>query len=359
MIDNLKLSAYDYNLPEELIAQYPSEKRDHSRLMVLNRETGLIENKFFYEIVEYLRKDDILVINNSKVIPARFYGKKKTGGRVEFLLSKKIEEGCKKDNYGNLYDKWEAIIYPARKIKQGMILNIKEKLYIEVDQFLGDGRFIIYLPSLNGNFYSILEEIGTPPLPPYVKRYKHPDRMDKIRYQTIYAKNPGSVAAPTAGFHFTEELISKIKSIGVSIVPITLHVGIGTFQPVRNEDITLHKIHSEYFEIDKEVANILEEGKKNRKRIIAVGTTSVRVLESAFDEDGKNIKLSGECSLFIYPGYKFKMVNGMITNFHLPKTTLLMLVSALAGRETILKAYQKAIELRYRFYSFGDAMLIL
>ena len=340
----MKVSDYWYDLPEELIAQTPIEKRDESRLMVLNRDKQSIENKTFKDIIELIDEGDCIVINDTKVIPARLYGKKETGANVEFLLLKRIEG-----------DVWESIVRPGNKLKVGAKVIFGDGiLEAEVLDLLPGGTRKVKF-KYEGIFNEILDKIGLMPLPPYI----HESLKDRDRYQTVYAKYEGSAAAPTAGLHFTPELLEKIKEKGIKIAKVTLHVGIGTFRPVKVENIEEHEMHSEHYYIKKEDVEIINETKKNGKKVISVGTTSCRVLETVADENGMLKPQEGDTQIFIYPGYKFKCIDGLITNFHLPESTLLMLVSALAGREYILKAYKEAVEQRYRFFSFGDAMFIM
>ena len=339
----MNLTEFYYDLPEELIAQVPIQKRDESRLMVLDRNNKTIEHKIFKDIIEYLKPGDCLVRNNTKVIPARIYGKKETGANVEFLLLNNIEG-----------DVWEAIVRPGNKLHVGTKVTFGEGiLNAEIlDVMEGGTRKIKF--TYNGIFNEILDQIGLMPLPPYI----HEELKEKDRYQTVYAKYQGSAAAPTAGLHFTEELLEKIREKGVEIANVTLHVGIGTFRPVKVEKIEEHHMHSEHYYIKKEDAEKINNAKKNGGRIISVGTTSCRVLESIADENGFVKEIEGDTSIFIYPGYKFKCIDALITNFHLPESTLLMLVSALAGKDYIMKAYKEAVEQKYRFFSFGDAMFI-
>ena len=339
----MKKSDFYFDLPEELIAQTPIEKRDASRLLVLDKKTGDVSHRHFPDILEYLNEGDCLVLNDSRVIPARLFGQRKTGGAVEVLLLRDLGE-----------NKWEALTRPGRKTRTGEEIFFGDGiLKATVRDELEDGKRVVEF-SYNGIFLEILEKLGEMPLPPYIhERLENPER-----YQTVYSKNVGSAAAPTAGLHFTDELLSKLKDKGIKTAFVTLHVGLGTFRPVKAESIEDHIMHSEYFEVPDESKKIIEETKANGGRIIAVGTTSCRTLESAFSEDGKLSKSFGNTSIFIYPGYKFKAVDALITNFHLPESTLIMLVSALAGRENILNAYNTAIEERYRFFSFGDAMFI-
>ncbi len=339
----MKVTDFDYDLPEELIAQVPIDKRDASRLMVLDRKKQTIEHKIFTDVIDYLDEGDCLVINNTKVIPARLYGKKSTGANVEFLLLKRLEG-----------DIWESIVRPGNKLKPGTKVTFGDGILdAEILDVLTDGTRKVKF-TYDGIFNEILDKIGLMPLPPYI----HTELKEKDRYQTIYAKYEGSAAAPTAGLHFTEELLDKIEKKGIKIAKVTLHVGIGTFRPVKEENVEEHQMHSEHFYITKEEADKINKAKQNNKRVISVGTTSCRVLESISDENGLVHPCEDDTSIYIYPGYKFKCIDGLITNFHLPKSTLLMLVSALAGREYILKAYTEAVKEKYRFFSFGDAMFI-
>ena len=340
----MKLEDFDYNLPEELIAQVPIAKRDESRLMVVDREKRTIEDKVFKDIIDYLEPGDCLVRNNTKVIPARLYGKKETGANVEFVLLKQLEG-----------DVWESIVRPGSKLKPGTkVLFGDGLLEAEILDILEDGTRKVKF-TYEGIFNEILDKIGLMPLPPYI----HESLKENDRYQTVYAKYEGSAAAPTAGLHFTPELLKKIEEKGIKIANVTLHVGIGTFRPVKEENIEEHKMHTEHFYIKQEDVEKINETKKNGKKVIAVGTTSCRVLETIADEKTGLVKQTeSDTGIYIYPGYKFKCIDGLITNFHLPKSTLLMLVSALADREFILEAYNKAVEEKYRFFSFGDAMFI-
>lgn len=344
------LSEFDYELPKELIAQFPSEKRDHSNLMVLNRTDQSIKHKKFFNIVDILTENDVLVMNNTKVIPARLIGKKSTGAKIEIFLVENVKEKY-----------WETLIKPSKRVKSGTIVTFSDELAAEVIEKKENDKWLVEL-KFDGNLNEILNRVGNLPLPPYIERSltdKEIKALDYKRYQTVYAKNPGSVAAPTAGLHFTEEVINQLKAKGVTICTVNLNVGLGTFKPVRAENIENHKMEKEYYEISKETAEIINNAKNCGKKITAVGTTSVRTLESAFQKHGKIIETSGKSEMFIYPGYKFNVVDQLITNFHLPKSTLIMLVSALAGKDFIFKAYQEAIEHKYRFYSYGDCMLIL
>lgn len=339
----VKVSDFKYNLPEELIAQTPIEKRDTSRLMVLNKSKKTIEHKIFRDILDYLEPGDVLVRNNTKVLPARLYGKKETGANVEFLLLNNIEG-----------DIWECIVRPGNKLHVGTNVIFGEKLLkAKILEIMPGGTRKVEF-EYQGIFNEILEQIGLMPLPPYI----HEELKEKDRYQTVYAKYDGSAAAPTAGLHFTPELLEKIKEKGVEIANVTLHVGIGTFRPVKEETVENHQMHSEHFYIKQEDADKINKAKKNGKKVIAVGTTSCRVLESIANEKGEVQATEGDTQIFIYPGYKFKCLDALITNFHLPESTLLMLVSALAGREYIMEAYEEAVKEKYRFFSFGDAMFI-
>ena len=340
----MKLEEFDYNLPEELIAQVPIAKRDESRLMVLHRNSKRIEHKTFKDIIDYLKPGDCLVRNNTKVIPARLYGKKETGANVEFVLLNQIEG-----------DIWESIVRPGNKLKPGTKVEFGDGLLKATILDIMDGGTRKVEFEYEGIFNEILDKIGLMPLPPYI----HESLKEKDRYQTVYAKYNGSAAAPTAGLHFTPELLKRIEEKGVKIANVTLHVGIGTFRPVKEENIEEHKMHTEHFYIKQEDAEKINETKKAGGRVIAVGTTSCRVLETiASEETGLVEATEGDTEIYIYPGYKFKCIDGLITNFHLPKSTLLMLVSALAGREFVLDAYNEAVKEKYRFFSFGDAMFI-
>lgn len=340
----MKLADFNYNLPEELIAQIPIQKRDHSRLMVLDREKKTIEDKIFQDIVDYLKPGDCLVRNNTKVIPARLYGiKEETGANIEFLLLKRIEG-----------DIWETMVHPGRRLKVGTKVTFGNGiLKAEILEVMEGGNRKVKF-EYEGIFNEILDQIGLMPLPPYI----HETLKQKDRYQTVYAKNEGSAAAPTAGLHFTEELLKKLQEKGVEIANVTLHVGIGTFRPVKVENIEEHDMHTEHYYIKEEDAEKINKAKEKGGRIIAVGTTSCRVLESVANEKGMVKPQEGDTNIFIYPGYKFKCIDSLITNFHLPESTLIMLVSALAGRDYIMQAYQHAVEEKYRFFSFGDAMFI-
>ena len=333
-----------YDLPEELIAQHPAEPRDSSRLMVYHRDTKNVEHRIFRDITEYLRPGDALVINETKVIPARLFGKKVgTDREVEFLLLNKLSQ-----------DTWQILMRPGKKLRIGDRVYFGEKLTGEVLEKQADGVTIAKF-YFDGIFETILDEYGNMPLPPYI----YEKLEDKTRYQTVYAKEQGSAAAPTAGLHFTPELLERIRGMGVKIVPILLHVGLGTFRPVKVEDVEKHTMHSEYYSVSPEAAGIINETRANGGRVVAVGTTSVRTLESASRDDGTLEAKSGNTNIFIYPGYRFKCVDCLITNFHLPESTLIMLVSALIGREETLGLYKLAVEEKYRVFSFGDAMLVV
>lgn len=340
----MKVEEFDFDLPKELIAQTPLDKRDTSRLLVLGRNTGKIKHKHFYDILNYMEKGDALVLNDTKVIPARLYGvKEETNAAIEILMLKDLGK-----------DVWECLVKPAKRVKEGTIIKFSDKIKAQCIKVLDDGlrHFkLIY----EGILYEILDELGEMPLPPYI----HEKLKEKDRYQTVYAKNIGSAAAPTAGLHFTKELLEKVKAKGVNIVYVTLHVGLGTFRPVAVENVTNHKMHSEFYVMDEAAAKVLNETKKSGHRIISVGTTSTRTLETIMNLYGTFKACSGFTDIFIYPGYEFKAIDTLITNFHLPKSTLVMLVSALAGKENILKAYNEAIKEKYRFFSFGDSMIIV
>ncbi len=340
----MKVSDFDFYLPEELIAQCPLKERDSSRFMVIDRKTGEIEHKVFHDVIDYLEKGDTLVLNNTRVMPARLIGEKEeTGGKIEFLLLKRIEG-----------DKWECLAKPGKKAKVGAMFTFGEgKLKAVVREIGLEGNRVIEF-IYNGIFEEILDELGQMPLPPYI----HEKLDDRERYQTVYSKEKGSAAAPTAGLHFTEDLLEKIREKGVNIAFVTLHVGLGTFRPVKVESIDEHIMHSEYYELDEENAKIINDTKKRGNRVIAVGTTSTRTLETIGNENGEVRAQSGWTNIFIFPGYKFNIVDALITNFHLPESTLIMLVSALAGKENIMNAYKKAVEEKYRFFSFGDSMFI-
>lgn len=340
----MNVKDFEFYLPEELIAQHPLEQRDSSRLMVLDKETGKIDHKTFHDIVGYLNEGDTLVLNNTRVLPARLIGEKEeSGGKIEFLLLKRIEG-----------DKWECLAKPGKSAREGRRFTFGGgKLKAEVIEVKEDGNRIVEF-YYDGIFEEVLDSLGEMPLPPYI----HERLEDKERYQTVYSKEEGSAAAPTAGLHFTKELLEQIKEKGVNVVYLTLHVGLGTFRPVKVENIEDHDMHSEYYHLSKETADIINETKKRGNKVISVGTTSTRTLETIGDENGEVREQSGWTNIFIYPGYKFKIVDRLITNFHLPESTLIMLVSTLAGKEHVMHAYEEAVKEKYRFFSFGDAMFV-
>ena len=339
----MKTEDFNYELPENLIAQTPLLDRSTSKLLILDKKTGSIQHESFANIVNYLDSNDVLVINDTKVIPARLIGtKEETGAVIEILLLHEI-----------VNDEWECLAKPVKRLKIGTIIKFSDNLIANIIEIKSEGIVVVKL-FYKGILMEILNELGEMPLPPYI----HEQLKDKERYQTVYAKNIGSAAAPTAGFHFTEDLLKKIKEKGIKIVNVTLHVGLGTFRPVQVLDVTKHEMHSEYYQMSKYTAEVLNESKNNNKRIIAVGTTSTRVLETIVSEYNEFKECSGQTNIFIYPGYKFKGIDALITNFHLPKSTLLMLVSAFSTKEIIMNAYQEAIKNNYRFFSFGDSMFI-
>lgn len=346
----MKLSEYDYNLPEELIAQLPADKRENSRMLVLNRDKHSILHKHFYDIVDMIEPESLLVLNNTKVLPARLYGQKETGARIEIFLLKQQEN-----------DEWEVLIKPSKRVKPETIIKISDELSVKVHKRLeDDGEWLVKL-LYEGNVLEVLHRNGNIPLPPYIERKMQTENIKQLdfeRYQTVYAKDEGSVAAPTAGLHFTEEILEKLKTKGVEITYVTLNVGLGTFRPVKCENILEHKMHSESFEITQEAADAINRAKKLGKKIIAVGTTTVRTLETAYQKFGEIKACHDNSELFIYPPYEFKVIDNLITNFHLPKSTLLMLVSALAGKNFIFEAYEEAVKNKYRFFSYGDCMYI-
>lgn len=341
----MRTEDFDFYLPEELIAQHPLAQRDHSRLLVLDKHTGSIVHRRFDDVLEYLRPGDVLVVNNTRVIPARLFGVKKGGtAHVEVLLLKPVE---------NRTDCWEVLVRPGKRVKKGAQVEFGDGRMIgTILEETDSGRIMQF--TYEGIFQEILDQLGTMPLPPYIKEKLE----DQERYQTVYAKERGSAAAPTAGLHFTNQLLERVKEKGVEVVEVLLHVGLGTFRPVKADDILEHKMHSEYYRITEAAAASINRALDEGRRVIAVGTTSTRTLESAA-KDGRVVAGEGETDIFIYPGYQFQVLSGLITNFHLPKSTLVMLVSALAGREHILHAYEEAVKEQYRFFSFGDAMLIL
>ena len=341
----MKTSDFYYDLPEELIAQDPMEDRTASRLLVLDRKTGAVKHKIFSDVIDYLNKGDCLVINNTRVIPARLIGEKEgTGGKVEVLLLKRRAN-----------DVWETLVKPGKKLKPGAKITFGDgRLRAEVLEVVEEGNRLVKF-YYEGIFEEILDSLGEMPLPPYITHKLE----DKEMYQTVYAKFDGSAAAPTAGLHFTKELLNKIEEKGIRIASITLHVGLGTFRPVKVDDVNNHHMHTEWYEVNAEAAEIINETKRNGGRVICVGTTSCRTIESVADENGYMKAKTGETDIFIYPGYKFKVMDGLITNFHLPESTLVMLVSAFAGKENVLSAYETAVKERYRFFSFGDAMILI
>ena len=339
----MRTEDFDYKLPEELIAQHPTDKRDFSRLMVVDKKTGKREDKHFYDIIDYLDEGDLLVMNDTRVIPARLFGHRPgKDEKIEVFLLENIDK-----------DQWEVLVRPGKKMKIGTQCVFSDKLSLEVVDIKEDGNRVVEF-YYEGIFQEILDELGNMPLPPYIKEKLE----DKERYQTVYSKNPGSVAAPTAGLHFTKDLLQRIKDKGVNIAFITLNVGLGTFRPVKVDDVKNHKMHSEHYSISKETAKLINDTKKNNKRIISTGTTTTRTLESVYKKNSSIKEDSGETDIFIYPGFDFKVVDCQITNFHLPKSTLIMLVSAFASKDIILDAYKDAVDKKYRFFSFGDAMFL-
>lgn len=340
----MKTSDFFYDLPEELIAQTPVEPRNSSRLMVLSRDSGAVEHKHFYNLPEFLKPGDCLVLNDTRVLPARMYGvREDTGAVVEFVLLRQ---------HGNML--WECLAGPGKKAKEGYKFKFSDKLSATVTEVMPDGNRMIEF-RCDGDFFTVLDEVGQMPLPPYIKE----KLKDKERYQTVYSKEAGSAAAPTAGLHFTKEMLESIKKSGVNIAYVTLHVGLGTFRPVKVEDVTKHKMHTEHFYIPVEAADIINKTKKNGGRVICVGTTSCRTVESCAARYGEIRSCSGDTDIFIYPGFEFKCMDGLVTNFHLPESTLIMLVSAFAGYDNVMNAYNTAVKEKYRFFSFGDAMLII
>jgi len=356
------LSEFDYILPEELIAQRPADKRENSRMMVLNREKHEIAHKHFYDIVDLLDDGHVLILNNTKVIPARLYGYKDTGAKIEvFLLKQRGSSGAGNENHSDNIYPWEVLIKPSKRVRVGTEIKISDELSCEVLMPLpDDGKWLVQM-KYEGDILEILHRVGNIPLPPYIERKMTNDELKKLdfeRYQTVYAKDEGSVAAPTAGLHFTQEILKKLADKGVQIGYVTLNVGIGTFRPVKCENILDHHMDSESFQITEETANLINKAKSDGRKLVAVGTTTVRTLESAYKMFGGIQACKGASELFIYPPYDFKVVDKLITNFHLPKSTLLMLVSALAGKDFIFEAYAEAIKEKYRFYSYGDCMFI-
>jgi S-adenosylmethionine:tRNA ribosyltransferase-isomerase len=343
----MKISEYDFELPQELVAQYPSEKRDHSKLMVLDRRDGKIEHRIFHQIIDYLEKGDGLVINQTRIFPARLFGKlEDKDSRIEILLLKKMRD-----------DVWEVLVRPGRKAKIGQrIVFDQDGLRCEIlDKSPAGGRMVRFF--YQGDFFDIVQRVGEIPLPPYIRR--EPEKLDQNRYQTVYAKEIGAVAGPTAGFHFTQELLKRIEDKGILIIPIVLHVGLGTFRPIKVDDPSEHRMESEYYRMDQSSANKINQIKENGGRIFAVGTSVVRTLETVARNDRALRPSEGWTDIFVYPPYQFRLVDAILTNFHLPKSTLLLLVSAFAERDLIFKAYQEAMQKKYRFYSYGDAMLII
>ncbi|ATW23958.1 tRNA preQ1(34) S-adenosylmethionine ribosyltransferase-isomerase QueA [Candidatus Formimonas warabiya] len=340
----MRLSDFDYHLPEELIAQHPMEPRDASRLLVLHRDSGLIEHKIFHDIIDYLDPGDVLVINDTKVLPARLFGRKETGAAIEVVLLRQVE-----------HDTWEVLVRPGKKARTGtrLVFSPGQLEGTVLEHTESGGRLLKF--DFIGDFFALIDRIGQMPLPPYIRE----KLADASRYQTVYAREMGSAAAPTAGLHFTDELLARIANKGIIIAKVLLHVGLGTFRPVKEEIIENHRMHAEYYEIDGENAEKINEAKKQGHRVISVGTTSTRTLETAALTDGSIMPGKGYTESFIYPGYRFKVVDSLITNFHLPQSTLLMLISAFAGHERVMRTYQVAVQERYRFFSFGDAMMII
>lgn len=362
------LSEYDYNLPEELIAQLPADKRDNSRMMVLNRKDRTISHKHFYDIVDLIDKNTLLVMNNTKVLPARLIGYKDTGAKIEVFLLKQAETQSLEENMQNPMCRvkqlclWDVLIKPSKRVKPGTIIKISEELSVKAIKRLEEnGEWLVELMFEGDNVLDVLHRNGQIPLPPYIERKIQNEDLKKLdfeRYQTVYAKDEGSVAAPTAGLHFTQEILQKLQDKGIELAYVTLNVGLGTFRPVQCENVENHKMHSETFEISEKAAEQINRAKKEGKQIVAVGTTTVRTLETAFQKYGCIKACHDHSELFIYPPYEFKVINNLITNFHLPKSTLLMLVSALAGKDFIFEAYNEAIKNNYRFFSYGDCMFI-
>lgn len=343
------IQEYDYELPKELIAQLPSEKRENCKMMVLDRDTKNVEHKHFYDITDYFDENDVLVLNNTKVIPARLFGRKNTGAHIEVFLLKQIGDKT-----------WEVLINPSKRVKEESLIEISPDMYVKVLTRQNEGKWLVEL-HYDGDFYGILDKVGNIPLPPYIERTMTDEQLKKLdydRYQTVYAEREGSVAAPTAGLHFTQDILEKLKAKGVEICYVTLNVGLGTFRPVKVDNILEHKMDSEQFEISARTAKIITEAKKQGKRITAVGTTSVRTLETCMQKFNDVIETIDDSTLFIYPGFEFKVVDRLITNFHLPKSTLIMLVSAFAGKDFVFNSYEEAVKEQYKFYSYGDCMLI-
>ena len=347
--DKFSINNYDYELPKELIAQVPSQKRENCRMMVLDRKTQAIEHKHFYDITDYFDENDVIVLNNTKVIPARLYGRKDTGANIEVFLLKRISDKV-----------WEVLINPSKRVKEETLIDISPDIYVKVLTRQNEGKWLVEL-HYDGDFYEILDKVGNIPLPPYIERNMTDEQLkhlDYDRYQTVYAQKEGSVAAPTAGLHFTNDILNKLKNKGVQICNVTLNVGLGTFRPVKVDNILEHKMDSEEYEICKQTAQIITEAKKQGKKITAVGTTTVRTLETCMQKFDEILEVIDDSNLFIYPGFKFRIVDRLLTNFHLPKSTLIMLVSAFAGKEFVFRAYDEAIREKYHFYSYGDCMLI-
>lgn len=345
----IPISEFDYELPKDLIAQTPSEKRENSRMMVLDRRDETIENKHFYDITDYFDENDVIVLNNTRVIPARLYGHKETGALIEVFLLKQIAGKT-----------WQVLLNPSKRVREDMIIKISDELSLKVLTREDQGKWLVEM-FYDGNFYEILDRVGKIPLPPYIERSMTDDQLKNLdyeRYQTVYAERRGSVAAPTAGLHFTEDILEKLKTKGVQVCYVTLNVGIGTFRPVKADNILEHKMDSEEYEISKETAEIIMNARKSGKRITAVGTTTVRTLETCMQKYDEILEVIDDSTLFIYPGFKFRVVDRILTNFHLPKSTLIMLVSAFAGKDFIFRAYDEAIREKYHFYSYGDCMLI-
>lgn len=343
------VSEFDYELPEELIAQKPASRRAQSKMMVLDKKSKSIEHKKFADIIDYLDENDVLVLNDTKVFPARLLGQKTTGANVEIFLLKELENR-----------QWEALVKPSKRVNEGNIIKISDELWVKTVERMDGGKWLVAL-AYEGDIHEVLNRAGNIPLPPYIERNLSDEKiktLDLKRYQTVFAKKTGSVAAPTAGLHFTKDIIKKLKAKGVQVCYVTLNVGLGTFRPVKCDNILEHKMESETFEISKKTAKIINEAKESGKKIVAVGTTSVRTLETCVAKHGKVCACKDCSELFIYPPYEFKVVDKLVTNFHLPKSTLIMLVSALAGKEFIFKAYAEAIKNKYRFYSYGDCMFI-